>query len=111
MKDRLDLEEDVLSFYNFAENVDTVANYLMESEGVDSDLCDKVVNALNGISALMKIQTDKTFDTLRQCFRLDEYKDQPLTQIDTSTIMKKKCGGNCNKCDPTAGMTELDFIG
>lgn len=110
MKDRFDLEEEVLSFYNFAENVDTVANYLMESEGIDSDVCDKVVNALNGVSALMKIQTDKTFDTLRQCFRLDEYRKEPLTGTEpTDTI--KKCGGNCNKCGPLSGMTELDFIG
>ena len=110
MSDRFDLEEQILSFYNSAENVDTIANYLMESEGIDDDLCDKVVNALNGISALMKIQTDKTFDTLRQCFRLDEYRKQPLTETQPETIMKK-CGKGCQKCDPTAGLTDLDFIG
>lgn len=103
MKTRFDLEEEILSFYNFAENVETVSNYLMESEGIDDDLCDKVVNALNGVSALMKIQTDKTFDTLRQCFKLDEYRKEPLTNTDTSAIMKK-CGGGCGGCGGSFGL-------
>ena len=103
MKNRFDLEEEVLSFYNFAENVDTIANYLMESEGIDDDLCDKVVNALNGVSALMKIQTDKTFNTLRQCFRLDEYKNAPLTDME-STDTIKKCGGGCGGCGGSSGL-------
>lgn len=76
MKDRFNLEDEILRLYSFVESIESVSNFLMESEDIDDDLCDKSVNALNGISALMTIHIQTMFDTMRQVHKLDQYCDQ-----------------------------------
>lgn len=75
MKDRFDLENEIHMFGLFADDIKTVSNFLMESKGVDDDVSDKVVNALNGISILLEMKTESLMDTMSQCFKLDQYKE------------------------------------
>ena len=75
MKDRFNLEDEILRLYSFVESIESVSNFLMESEDIDDYLCDKLVNALNGISALMTIHIQTMFDTMRQIHKLDEYRN------------------------------------
>lgn len=75
MKDRFDLENEIVRLYSFVENIESVSNFLMESEDIDDDLCDKSVNALNGISALMTIHIHTMMDTICQIHKLDKYRN------------------------------------
>lgn len=47
----------------------------MESEDIDDHVCDKSVNALNGISALLNIHINVMMDTMCQMCKLDKYRD------------------------------------
>lgn len=102
MKDRFDLENEIQMFGLFADDIKTVSNFLMESEGVDDDVCDKAVNALNGISVLLEMKTEMLMDTMCQCLKLDQYREEPVVTIDpTLNMSPKSCG--CYYCGSTTG--------
>jgi hypothetical protein len=71
MKDRFDLENEISALYNFAENLGTL------SEGVlEQDLSkDEIVNAIEGLRVMLSLQANKLFDTMTQCFKLDQYRE------------------------------------
>ena len=75
MKDRFDLENEIMKLHSFIEDIDSVSNLLMDSENLDDDLSDMASNALNGISVLMKLHAEKMLDTMSQIFKLDQYRD------------------------------------
>lgn len=75
MKDRFDLENEIMKLYSFIEDIDSVSNLLMDSENLDDDLSDMASNALNGMSVLMKLHAEKMLDTMSQIFKLDQYRD------------------------------------
>ena len=75
MKDRFDLENEIMKLHSFIEDIDSVSNLLMDSENLDDDLSDMASNALNGISVLMKLHAEKMLDTVSQIFKLDQYRD------------------------------------
>lgn len=70
MKDRFDLETEIGELYNFAEHLNTIVTGILE-HSLDED---DSVNAISGISVLLKLQCNKLHDTLSQCFKLDKYK-------------------------------------
>jgi hypothetical protein len=103
LKDRFDLEEDIMKLYSFAEDLETVSNLIMESLEMSSDVQDKSVNVLIGIETMLKIHADKMMDTMAQCFKLIPYNDDttstlsveiPLTDADNRVITK--CSGKCH---------------
>lgn len=111
MKDRFDLENEIHMFGLFADDIKTVSNFLMESEGVDDDLLDKAVNALNGISALLEMKTECLMDTMCQVFKLDKYNKQttsgipveiPLTNTDNRVTTS--CRGECGRVHHSFGL-------
>ena len=74
MKNRFDLENEIMRLHIFAEDISEISNLLGESENIDDELCDKVTNVINGLSSLLSLHTDKMMDTMCQCFKLDNYK-------------------------------------
>ena len=103
MKDRFDLEEEIMKLYSFAEDLETVSNLIMESLEMSSEVQDKSVNVLIGIETMLKIHADKMMDTMAQCFKLIPYNDDttstlsveiPLTDADNRVITK--CSGKCH---------------
>lgn len=80
MKDRFNLEDEIMKLYVFIENIDDAAAYLADSD-IDPKVIDTVSNILIGTSALMSIHAEKMFDTMRQCFKLDEYSDEIMTTL------------------------------
>jgi RNase H-fold protein (predicted Holliday junction resolvase) len=72
MKDRFDLENEIMALYAFADQLGNVSAGLMEERLTT----DEAVNAIEGINVLLKLQTEKMFDTLTQCFRLDGYRHE-----------------------------------
>ena len=103
MKDRFDLENEIMRLHTFAEDIEMVSNLLLESENIDDDLCDKSTKVLNYISAILSLHADKLMDTMCQCFKLDEYKDRQTSELsvdipltDADNRVTTKCGGKWN---------------
>lgn len=81
MKDRFDLENEIMTLNNLAENLGTISEGILE-HGLSND---EVVNAIEGVRILLQLQSNKLMDTMCQCLKLDEYKD-----------CRNSCGG-CNR--------------
>lgn len=71
MKDRFDLETEIGDLYNFAEHLNTISTGILEHNLSEDD----TVNAIVGISVLLKLQANKLHDTMSQCLKLDQYKN------------------------------------
>jgi len=98
MKDRFDLEECVSSFDNFADSIDLV----LESLG---DVPEEVtMNALIGLSTMIRLHTQKTFDTMCQALRLDIYNEIAVDGVVPSSELTVTSCDDCECCDRTRGM-------
>lgn len=69
MKDRFDLENEISALHNFVDHLNII------SEGVLTNDLDKdeASSAIIGVSILLKLQADKLYDTMCQCFKLNSY--------------------------------------
>lgn len=76
MKDRFDLENEISELHNFVQRLDDLGYGIMEL-GTSTD---DTVNALSGLSVLLKIHTEKMFDTFTQAFKLDGYRESTFTE-------------------------------
>jgi hypothetical protein len=71
MKDRFNLEDEISALHNFADNLGTLSEGIMEQ-----DLSkDEIVNAIEGLRVMLSLQANKLFDTMTQCFKLDQYRE------------------------------------
>lgn len=70
MKDRFNLEEEIGQLHNFADQLSSLSEGILEHELTD----DETVNALEGLKVLLTIHANKLQDTMSQCFKLDQYK-------------------------------------
>ena len=111
MKNRFDLEEEIMKLYSFAEDLETVSNLIMENLELSSEVQDKSVNVLIGIETMLKIHADKMMDTMAQCFKLIPYDDDTTSKLsveipltDTDKCVKTKCSGKCH-----ATMTSFEY--
>ena len=73
MKDRFDLENEINELTVYSDQLNMASASILDS----TDILDKdhIVNALQGISILLNLHSDKMFDTMKQVFRLDNYKE------------------------------------
>ena len=78
MKDRFDLEQEILQLKEYANNIRMTANRMIDDDHNENIDIDFYWNALNGISVLLNMHGDVMFDTLQQCFQLDSYKKSVL---------------------------------
>lgn len=73
MKDRFDLENEINELHTYADQIDLVSDSIINTaDNVDKDV---IFNALNGISTLLHMKTDKLFNTFCEVFSLDQYKE------------------------------------
>ena len=72
MKNRFDLENEIMGLYAFVDQLGNVSEGIMETRLTT----DEAVNALEGINVLLKLHAEKLFDTMSQCFKLDGYRDE-----------------------------------
>ena len=79
MKDRFDLENEIMTIYTFAENLGTLSEGILEHDLTT----DETVNAIEGIRVMLNLQADKLFDTMTQCFKLDQYREPASTPKET----------------------------
>jgi hypothetical protein len=71
MKDRFDLETEIMSLYTFADNLGTLSEGILE-HGLSTD---EIVNVIEGLRVMLNLQVNKLTDTMSQCFHLDQYKE------------------------------------
>jgi hypothetical protein len=71
-KDRFDLEDEISALYAFSQQLDTLSEGILERDMSTDD----IANAIIGLKVLIELQAQKLHDTMSQCFRLNEYKDQ-----------------------------------
>lgn len=78
MKNRFDLEQEINEIYSFVDQLGTISEGILEH-----DLStDEIVNAIEGLRVIMKLQTQKLHDTMSQCFHLDQYRSSTYTPAD-----------------------------
>ena len=94
MKDRLDLEQEILKLYSFAEDVDDLVQHVMSREIWPVETQDEICNVLIGLSTRLKIHSEKTFDTMCQVLRLDMYNEIPVDEPAGPVC-------DCDECDCT----------
>jgi hypothetical protein len=71
MKDRFDLETEIMGLHSFIDNLGTLSEGILEQDLSN----DEVVNALEGLRVMLSLHTNKLMDTMSQCFKLDQYRD------------------------------------
>ena len=75
MKDRFDLEQEILQVKGYADNIRMTAERMIDDDYDSNANIDFYWNALNGIAVLLDMHSDVMFDTMQQCFKLDSYKN------------------------------------
>jgi len=68
MKDRFDLEEEILQTHNFEDQLDLICKGIIEYKLTN----DEVVNALVGLRVLITLHTNKIYDTMCQALKLNQ---------------------------------------
>jgi hypothetical protein len=71
MKDRFDLENEIVGIHNFCEYLEDLYTYVLEEKNLDID---HIANYLLSIATLLKGHANKLHDTMCQTLGLDEYK-------------------------------------
>lgn len=66
---RFDLEEKINQTYNFVDTINDISYGVMEV-GMTND---EIVNALDGLAVMLKLHTQKLFDTFTQTYQLDKH--------------------------------------
>jgi len=87
MKDRFDLEDEILKLYSFADDLGVVSELIMDNLELSAETQDKSVNVLIGIETMLKIHADKMMDTMCQCFKIGEYRDFDSSQLTIKSVL------------------------
>ena len=69
--DRFDLESKISETYNFVDRLNDISYGILEMEMTN----DEVANALDGLAVLLKVHTNRLFDTFVQVHQLDGHKN------------------------------------
>lgn len=70
MADRFDLETDIVNLHNTADDLNLLAERILETDDMDPD---DISNALVGLAVMARLRADKAFETFKAVFRLDGY--------------------------------------
>jgi len=70
-KDRFNLENEISFLHTFADNLGSLSEGILEHELTT----DETVNAIEGLRVMLSLQANKLMVTMRQCFKLDQYRE------------------------------------
>jgi hypothetical protein len=75
MKNRFDLEQEIMECWNITSDINDVYEYVMNGDGklTPADR-DRVANILLGMSQLYELKFNKLFNTFEQCVKTGEFK-------------------------------------
>ena len=76
MKNRFDLEQEIMECWNVTSDIDDVYDYVMNGNGneLSTDERDRVANILLGVSQLYELKFNKLFNTFEECVKVGEFK-------------------------------------
>lgn len=74
MKNRFDLEDEIITLYSFSQQLETLNEGILEYDMNKDD----IVNAIEGLRVMLELHTKRMMDTMCQCFKLDNYNNQTL---------------------------------
>lgn len=72
MKDRFNLEDEINTLYSFSDQLGTLSEGILEHNLSNDD----VVNVIEGLRVMINLQAAKLQDTMCQCFKLDNYREE-----------------------------------
>ena len=75
MKTRFDLEQDILAVSMISEDIDTLLWKMMDEPGGPMTE-DDLINKIMAIQNILRLRTDKLWDTFCQAYELDNYRNQ-----------------------------------
>jgi len=78
MKNRFDLESDIMNCWTVVDDIDLLMQTIMDSpkfSGIEPETCDRIANGLMGIKELYTMRFEKLWDTFEKALE-DEYRDQ-----------------------------------
>ena len=87
MKDRFDLEQEILKCWHVTDDIETVANTILDGPQDLSD--DELWNILYGLKAMYDLKFETLFDTMTQVLRLDQYRPNVPSQDEHRDVQKK----------------------
>jgi hypothetical protein len=70
MKDRFDLENEIMSINSFADDLGLISQGILE-HGLSTD---ETVNAIEGLKVLLQLKSSQLQDIMCQCFELNQYR-------------------------------------
>lgn len=73
MLDRFQLETEIHDLHVIADELDLIAENLIENDEIDVD---ETTNALIGVAAVTRMRVAKLFTTFKSVFKLDEYREE-----------------------------------
>jgi hypothetical protein len=75
MKNRFDLEQEIMECWNVTTDINDVYEYVMNGDGseLSTDERDRVANILLGISQLYELKFNKLFNTFEECLSKREF--------------------------------------
>jgi hypothetical protein len=75
MKNRFDLEQDIMAVSMIAEDIDTLLWKMMDDpNGPMTE--DDLINKIMAIQNILRLRTDKLWDTFCQAYELDQYRSK-----------------------------------
>ena len=86
MKDRFDLENEIMRTTNYADDLRTITESMINDslDALDDMDVDKYINAIEGVASLIEMHSNKMFDTMSQCFKLDAYRNTLVNDTEFS---------------------------
>jgi len=82
MADRFDLENDILALHNIADDIDVLAENIMNNDVTT----DEIVNALIGLGVMARLKINKSFETFKDALKLDNYREKPQQNTCAQTV-------------------------
>jgi len=101
MKDRFELENQIMKLYSFVDNIEDAVEYLSDSD-IDPKIIDTMSNILLGTGALLGLHAERMLDTMAQCFKLDKYHNSIRNNEQTTCDMKSNIEKFCKNWDTSS---------
>jgi hypothetical protein len=85
MKNRFDLEQEIMECWNVTTDINDVYEYVMNGDGgqLFTNERDKVANILLGISQLYELKFNKMFNTFTECLTKGEFNKTNINHFNT----------------------------
>jgi len=89
MRDRFDLEQDIMNLWQTADDIKVIWESIYDSN-ITWDT-DRIANALLGLQELVNARADRCFHTFEQVFKLNNYAPEEVKEL-RKQVASSLCG-------------------